>query len=189
MYASHDSFTGYKPTKWWMWLFRPFEKTQRTTIPQQMKHGVRYFDIRVRFKKNGDLVSCHGLSEYQANVMKTVKTIEENGCYYRIILENIIGKRKTKAGDIDRLKEIFLTAEHKACYYVADKKYWKGFFNPHCDLKAGELNQHKNFRNYKFLPVPRLFVKQWLTNKLRHSQNLDEDRHMIYFYDFVDIKK
>lgn len=188
MYASHDSFTGYRPRKWYLYLLQPFSKTQQLPIDKQIECGVRVFDLRVRIGKNGNLIAAHGFSEYKVDVLREVDVIESAGCYYRVILENVLGHRKTSAGDLETLRKLFLSPNHKGCRYVAEKKKWQGVYNPYCAEKFGIAeNCHKDFRNYYFLPIPRLFVrrKKYMRNKFRHSLNQDNDVH---YYDFVDIK-
>ena len=186
MYASHDSFTYGKPRRWYQWLLQPFSKTQNLTIEQQIAEGVRCFDLRVRFGKNGQLIACHGLSEYKVNVFTEILRIEKAGCYYRIVLENVLGARKTSDDDLLKLRLSFNTPEHPQCIYVTEKKNWFGTPNPFCTLKWKEWNHFKDFSGYKFLPVPRLFVRRYLADKFAHSCNLDQQN--IHYYDFVEIK-
>ena len=64
MLGSHNSFSYLTPTKWWMRLFTPWAKCQNKTIKEQYNAGVRYFDIRVAFKKDGSIRLVHNLAEY-----------------------------------------------------------------------------------------------------------------------------
>ena len=84
---------------------RPFARCQRTTVEGQIEGGARAFDLRVRFDGKDGLVACHGLIEYKADVPAVVAKLENAGCCYRIILENVMGGRKTAADDLDRLKD------------------------------------------------------------------------------------
>ena len=96
MYGSHNSLTGYKPMKWWGRLLQPFARCQRTTVEGQIEGGARAFDLRVRFDGKDGLVACHGLVEYKADVPEIVALLENAGCCYRIILENVMGGRCVK---------------------------------------------------------------------------------------------
>ena len=122
MYGSHNSLTGYKPIKWWGRLLQPFARCQRTTVEEQIEGGARAFDLRVRFDGKDGLVACHGLVEYKADVPAVVARLENAGCCYRIILENVMGERCVSADDLDRLKAMFLDGEHPHCLYVSDKR-------------------------------------------------------------------
>ena len=188
MYGSHDSLTGYKPRKWWMYILQPFSKTQNLTIEDQIANGVRCFDIRVRYNKKRELVGCHGFSEYRVNVNDIIKQLEFEGCYYRVILENVLGGRKTKETDLAALKAQFISPQHPHCIYVTEKKNWFGEKNEYCNLVWKEQNCFKDFSNYKFLPIPRLFVKKYSKDKFEHSLNFTS-KNIIYYYDFVELKR
>ena len=93
MYGSHNTLTAYPVRRWYMHILQPFARCQRTTIEQQIACGARAFDLRVRFGKGGILIPCHGLVEYKAYVPAVVARLENAGCCYRIILENVMGGR------------------------------------------------------------------------------------------------
>lgn len=65
--ASHNSWSYLPPTKWWMRPFSFVAKCQSKNIREQYKEGVRLFDLRIRFDKDGALVLAHGLMEYDAD--------------------------------------------------------------------------------------------------------------------------
>lgn len=65
--ASHNSWSYLPPMKWWMRPFSFVAKCQSKNIRQQYEAGVRLFDLRVRFDKDGALVLAHGLAEYDAS--------------------------------------------------------------------------------------------------------------------------
>lgn len=182
MYGSHNSLTGYKPMKWWGYLLRPFARCQRTTVEGQIEGGARAFDLRVRFDGKDGLVACHGLIEYKADVPAVVAKLENAGCCYRIILENVMGGRKTAADDLDRLKAMFLDGEHPHCLYVSDKRSWNTTHNPYCPERLGEQNRHGGTGCI----IPRLWVRKYKYYKAQHAANLDTET--IHYYDFVDIK-
>lgn len=64
----------------------------RKGIDEQINAGVKFFDIRLRIK-NGKYVVCHGLVEYNINVLTAIKILECANVYYRIVLENKLGYR------------------------------------------------------------------------------------------------
>ena len=156
MYASHNSLTGYKPKRWWGWFLLPFARCQRATLWQQMENGARVFDLRVRFDRDGCLVPCHGLVEFNSDVQAATDRLEASDCYYRVVLENRLGGRRVKAGDLDRLKAMFLTAGHPHCLYVSDKKDWNTTFNPH---GPGWLKE-KNLHGGAGCAIPRPWVRR-----------------------------
>ena len=182
MYGSHNTFTAYPVRRWYMHILQPFARCQRTTIEQQIACGARAFDLRVRFDGKGGLVACHGLVEYKADVPAVVARLENAGCCYRIILENVMGGRKVASDDLDRLKAIFLTKEFPHCLYVSDKRSWNTTYNIHCKIRLGEQNRHGGTGCI----IPRLWVRKYKYYKAQHAANLDTET--IHYYDFVDIK-
>ena len=181
MYGSHNSFTGYKPKRWWGWIFLPFARCQRATLWQQMENGARVFDLRVRFDRVGNLVPCHGLVEFEADVPAVIALLENAGCCYRVVLENKLGGRRVKAGDLVRLKAMFLTAGHPHCLYVSDKREWDTTFNPHCPIRLGEQNRHGGTGCI----IPRLWLWRYRRDRYRHSLNLKCDNNTIFWYDYI----
>lgn len=181
MYASHNSLTGYKPKRWWGWIFLPFARCQRAAVGQQMAAGARVFDLRVRFDRHGGLVACHGLLEFEADVPAIVAGLEAAGCCYRVVLENKLGGRRVKAGDLVRLKAMFLTAGHPHCLYVSDKREWDTTFNPHGPARFKERNRHGGTGCI----IPRLWVRRYGRDRYRHSLNLKCDADTVFWYDFV----
>lgn len=53
-----------------MYLFQPFSKCQRYSITTQfLEYDICDYDLRVRFDKEGKPVVCHGLVEYDVDIM------------------------------------------------------------------------------------------------------------------------
>lgn len=181
MYGSHNSFTGYKPKQWWGWFLLPFARCQRVTLWQQMENGARVFDLRVRFDRHGALVACHGLVTFEADIQAVVSRLETSGCYYRVVLENRLGGHRVKAGDLYRLKAMFLTTGHPHCLYVSDKREWDTAFNPHGPSRLKEKNLHGGTG----CVIPRLWVRRYGRDRYRHSLNLKYDVDTVFWYDFV----
>lgn len=105
--GSHNSFT-YLPIK--QWYLKPFAfmaRCQEVDIWNQYFLGVRLFDLRVRFDKNGDPVICHNLAEYKADdsfIFDTLKKLNNcKGIHVRVVLE----LRKSNTEKYDRQKRLF----------------------------------------------------------------------------------
>lgn len=182
MYGSHNTLTAYPVRRWYMHILQPFARCQRKDVEGQIACGARAFDLRVRFGKEGIHIPCHGLVEYKAYVPEIVALLEERDCYYRIVLENVMGGRKIASDDLDRLKRVFLTKEFPHCLYVCDKRSWNKTRNPHCPKRLGEQNRHGGTGCI----IPRLWVRKYKYYKAQHAANLDNET--IHYYDFVDIK-
>lgn len=181
MYGSHNTLTAYPVRRWYMHILQPFARCQRKDVEGQIACGARAFDLRVRFDGKGGLVACHGLVEYKAYVPAVVARLENAGCCYRIILENVMGGRCVSADDLDRLKAMFIDRKHPHCLYVSEKRSWNTTHNPHCKIRPGEQNRHGGTGCI----IPRLWVRKYGRDRFRHSLNLKCDADMIYWYDFV----
>lgn len=93
MIGSRCSFSYLPAKKWWM---RPFEfmaKCQEKTIQEQYTHGVRLFDLRIRFDDRGCPYVCHGLLVYrmtEEELLKELDWINSMGdCFVRVLLETM----------------------------------------------------------------------------------------------------
>ncbi len=90
--GSHNSLSYMKPRQWWLRPFAWVGKCQGLTIPEQWNQGVRYFDIRIRFKGE-QIISGHGLIDYNVNVIEWLgylnrrAEMENQQCVVRLMLE------------------------------------------------------------------------------------------------------
>lgn len=62
--GTHNSLSYLRPRQWWLRPFNWIARCQSMTIKEQWDYGVRYFDIRVKYDKNGVAKSGHGLMSY-----------------------------------------------------------------------------------------------------------------------------
>lgn len=90
--GSHNSWSYLKPRKWWMRLIAFAARCQSSTIKEQYRlHGVRCFDLRLRWDKKGNMIVAHGIVEYEYTeemLLNDLKWLNEKGdCYVRIIHE------------------------------------------------------------------------------------------------------
>ena len=91
--ASHNTVT-YLPIK--QWYLRPFTfmaRCQSRSYIMQYKLGARFFDIRVRFDKNGKPYCAHGLAAYDIDPISIINELEilaydEEEIYIRLLLES-----------------------------------------------------------------------------------------------------
>lgn len=89
MLGSHNSFSYLTPTKWWMKLLTPWSKCQNKTITEQYNTGVRYFDVRVAFNKDGSMRLVHNWIEYPSSeLFEALRTLNnKSDVYLRIVLD------------------------------------------------------------------------------------------------------
>lgn len=87
--GSHDTMTYLPPKKWYIYPFRWIAQCQSKTLKYQFELGVRYFDIRVRYTKDGIPEFAHGLISYKGDVVNTLKELNDYGdeTQVRLILE------------------------------------------------------------------------------------------------------
>ena len=89
--GSHNSMSYAKSKKWYMNPFRFIARCQAVSIKTQYeKYGVRLFDMRIKFNKDGEAMFAHGAMEYNEPIQpifEYLNTVPEPvDC--RILLEN-----------------------------------------------------------------------------------------------------
>lgn len=87
--GSHNSMTYLKPKQWYLWPFKWMAQCQSKDVKYQYSLGIRYFDIRVKYDKDGIPEFAHGILSYKADVNKTLKEMNKFGeeIQIRLILE------------------------------------------------------------------------------------------------------
>lgn len=87
--GSHNSLSYSKPKYWYQWIFYPWARCQSKNILEQYDSGIRYFDIRVRFDKNNNIVFCHNFTIFDISkneVLFDLIPISKDS-YFRIVLD------------------------------------------------------------------------------------------------------
>lgn len=86
--GSHDSMTYLPPKKWYLYPFRFMARCQSKTIEEQYELGIRMFDIRISFDKEGTPEFRHGLIAYKGDVKSVLEYLNRMGdTHVRIMLE------------------------------------------------------------------------------------------------------
>lgn len=92
--GTHNSVTYLKPKKWYMKLVRIFWQCQKKNIQEQWAAGVRCFDLRITFEKDGTPVFAHGYAKLKGNVYDIINELltmaeEDNSkVYIRLVCED-----------------------------------------------------------------------------------------------------
>ena len=92
--GTHNSMTFSRPAKWYGYLMIPFARCQRLTIRGQFYAGVRCFDLRIRFRRDGTPCFAHGMMTLRGNVQGTLMIINALAyyakcpVYVRLVLED-----------------------------------------------------------------------------------------------------
>ena len=79
--GTHNSMTFSRPAKWYGYLMIPFARCQRLTIRGQFYAGVRCFDLRIRFRRDGTPCFAHGMMTLRGNVQGTLMIINALAYY------------------------------------------------------------------------------------------------------------
>lgn len=89
--ASHNSLTYLKPKNPLAYLFRWMYRCQKKTIQEQYVAGVRFFDFRLSYDRNGNLEFRHGLVPFKTpkNMLDSILKYlnATNDVTIRVVLE------------------------------------------------------------------------------------------------------
>lgn len=110
--GAHNTMTYLEPTKWWGKLVKWFYRCQKLSLIEQLKGGLRVFDLRTRQNKEGNWIFAHGLVEFKGlNLFEALLILNTYKCKVRLIWEV---NRDTNAQEIKAFWEL--------CEYIR-KKY------------------------------------------------------------------
>ena len=87
--GTHNSMTYLQPKQWWLWPFKWMAQCQSIDYKQQYDLGVRYFDMRVKYNKEGKPEFSHGLLTYKCDVESVFKWLnsKKEDIQIRLLLE------------------------------------------------------------------------------------------------------
>lgn len=195
MIASHNSLTYLKPLKWWMRLFNFMAKCQSKDIKEQYeKYGVRMFDFRIDFNKDGDVLVQHGLMTYN---------IDRNGILE--ILNYLNRKRSVKYIKISlecTYKESKDIPQWKKDYFIEFCKYVEIKYK-NIKFIGGEAKHiWKTVYEFKTTPLPDAISNYasnttkcklddlwpWLYAKLHNKKAIANNTHDYIWLDFIEIQ-
>ena len=122
--ASHNSWTYLPPKKWWMGPLRFTAMCQRVDICEQYQLGVRCFDLRIKFGKDGRLQVAHGLMVYdifEYELLAQLRWMNYHGdCFVRVVHE--VRRESEYTEEAVRLFK-------KWCHHVESEYDRVGFWN------------------------------------------------------------
>ena len=96
MIGSHNTFSYLHIKNKWLLFLKPWYKCQEYDIITQINKDVRYFDVRIRFSKKGELQVVHNKIVFDINekqfwdIMNNVKELTtklNTVLYFRVILD------------------------------------------------------------------------------------------------------
>lgn len=166
--ATHNSATGEKGKGLLSWLVTPFARCQSKTIREQLEAGVTYFDLRVRFGRNGNLYLAHGLWLCKTSCEKTIWILSDhslfNGCdvYASITYEG--DPKDEYARFFSWCEWIMKTTNIKLTTVNVKKPRWRAIktYNHIPYKQAYKKLDGSSWHTY--LPLP------WLWKKLYHNK-------------------
>lgn len=189
--ASHNSMTYLPPKKWYMYLFRFAARCQNKTIEEQYEqYGIRMFDLRISFLKNGLVEFRHGLIAYKGDVKEILNYLNtrDEKVYVRFILES-----DNNCGELRFIHFCNWCLEHYTNIIFFEgvlKKNWKQLVNfgttvPTYDHKYASNNNPINYTGKTRLDD----LYPWIYAKLFNRKNIKKGTDKEYlFLDFVNIQ-
>jgi hypothetical protein len=197
--GAHNANTYLKPRKWWMRLINFTSKCQKLSIDEQIEHGVRYFDFRIRYdKESGLFLNCHGLVEYTDSVNQVVLLLSIFACinktetiYIRFVYDDTFNNNIDDSDLTDLfIEHIYpiLRNDKNIIWQLIKKSSWK-------DIDSGYSPQptivdcFKNYRGYKWIPFP----QRYISKHKEHYQKIIDNTHIgndtVFLCDRVDLFK
>ena len=189
--GSHNAWSYLPPKKWYMRPFRFVAQCQDWDIKTQYAHGVRCFDLRLRY--NGDkLQVVHGAVVYKidrAGLMRDLKWLNsKEGVYIRLIYDVRNSDSERNDSQFDKDCDEFENSYPNITFWcgkVLDGKpeTWRntGHFeaNPSCEEKYSSVDGTTNIYDL----CPRSWAKKY--NKKVYSEGTTKDILLIDFVNYV----
>lgn len=186
--GSHNSWSYLPSKKWYLTPFKFIAKCQDLNIYEQYVHGVKCFDLRIRWNKKGVPEIAHGFMVYKITLSEILEHLDflnnKKDCYVRVILE-VRTKKQYTDFQIDKFNNFC-----KFCVKHYDNiKFWCGrnLYNwnedfkfdiePTCAEKYSSVCSPRIIDDW----YPRLFAR--INNKKIIRQGTSND---ILLIDFVN---
>lgn len=171
--ATHNSGTGERSASVLNSLIAPFARCQSKTLAQQVDANVTYFDIRVAFDKQGNLILAHGLWRSSVTLPEALSMLDRQWSKkaqtsegYRSLFPYLKVSITYEAGDLDSLIEYdgfvrlvqAYTPEHiYVCSINVKKPKWRPLRSYYAVsvIRDFEVLEKGNWR--RFIPIPKLW--------------------------------
>ena len=120
--GSHNSWSYKKALKWYMRPFQFIARCQEVDVEKQfIEYGIRVFDLRVSFNKKGNVIICHGLMKYDADVFEELNKLN-NLSIGNIAYEQYESRPKDKVWCRVLLETSYPSKEEKEIAFVEPEK-------------------------------------------------------------------
>lgn len=180
--GTHNSLTYHSP-QWWVRPLNFIGQCQSLTIEQQYEMGVRYFDFRLRYDKNGRY-AAHGFLSYKKIAFDYIFGFlnRKGDCLVQLILENHFWEESK--GEEKFYDDVFLlkrTYPNIRFTGGQKKRVWRSVvFLPQYPLKR--CFEGFEGKELKF-PYPKKYAKK---NNARYWQEVDDEAYSLF--DFIEIR-
>lgn len=201
MIGSHNSMSYLPVRQWYLKPFSWMARCQSKTLSEQFyTYGVRLFDIRIRFDKDGEIVYAHGPIEFSGKTMvfylydlDTWANDSNETVYCRIILESngpMKDQARQEALFVNECKCLQDFYSH-ITFFGGNRKYdWKEIyhFNTNIDLVDKYSSTTNIFGGSKDSWIAKLDdLWPWLYAKLNNKKNKAKYANDNLLIDFVNI--
>lgn len=187
--ASHNTMSYLPPRRWWLYPFRFMARCQSKSIREQYeKYGIKCFDLRITFDRNGRAYFAHGNIVYKGNVHDTLAYLNSlnAGIKVRLILEvnSYSGDIETKSEFFRRYCSWFENQYRNIAFFEGVRKFdWKPLYDfgykPTYDQKISSMTRPHLLDDWW----------PWLYAKRKNRENIQAgSKNRFLFIDFVNIQ-
>lgn len=192
IYGTHNSATSSKLV-WWQrpfsWIINLTSKCQNKSIEQQLKDGVRLFNLQVTYYKNNWYFS-HGLAIYEEDLFDVLKLFKkyaksEDPIYFQLYLDKCFW---TKQDQFEFAKLVSSVKYEFCCPYLVMLTAWIEGTNkyPHKSSSKITIEEHywsagwaKNKSWVDKIPLPKRHAKIY---NQKYKDNCKAKYLMLDFY-------
>lgn len=198
--GAHNANTYLKPRKWWMRLINFTSKCQKLSIDEQIEHGVRYFDFRIRWDEKGKkFINCHGLIEYDKpllcilyNLTYFIFVNPTEKIYIRFVYDDTFNHNSRSHISISNLFRSSISPIFKFDENITWELIIKSSWNKiDCNRwKQQEIvDCFKNYRGYKWIPFPQIYIYKHKEHYQKIIDNTAYKSDTVFLCDRVDLFK
>lgn len=194
MLGSHNSLTYLTPKTIWGKILSPWTKCQNKFLDRQFDSGVRYFDIRVKFDKNGNPIIVHNKIKYKGDLINILDQFNNYIKLYHntdiVYLRIILDIRKTPYNKYEKDRQYGLFVD--LCNRI-DKNYtnlkvntaitywnWKSLENFNSPFTMIENHASVEAKWWQYL-----LGTKWYANKVKPLYKDYINSNEIYLVDYV----
>lgn len=197
--GAHNANTYLKPRKWWMRLINFTSKCQKLSIDEQLEHGVRYFDFRIRYDKElGLFLNCHGLVEYIGSINHYVLLLSvfadvnvTETIYIRFVYDDTFNNNIDDFDLTDLfIKQIYPIFKHNdnIIWQLIKKSSWE-YIDSNNRPQPAIVDCFKNYRGYKWIPWPQRYISKHKEHYQKIIDNTNIGNDTVFLCDRVDLFK